>query len=181
MNLTVYERRRLTVLAVVTTLVLLVFFTVGNGSGDSAATPDTGVAVPSSIGTTTTSTPLENAGAVGPLADDASKPVNLDGPLAQAPSGDVAIAYPGPGEMNRVNARASYMRYPDYNSAICYAVAAPLGSPLTITNLNNGKTVRCTNVFALVLPAGVDVIVHTPLFLQMANLVDAPLPVTVSW
>ena len=180
MNLTVYERRRMTVLAVVTTLVLLVFFSVGNGSDDSAATPDTGIAVPSSIGTTT-STPLENAGAVGPLADDASKPVNLDGPLAQAPSGDVAIAYPGPGEMNRVNARASYMRYPDYNSAICYAVAAPLGSPLTITNLNNGKTVRCTNVFALVLPAGVDVIVHTPLFLQMANLVDAPLPVTVSW
>jgi hypothetical protein len=181
MNLTLYERRRLAVLAVVTSFLVVIFFAVGNGSSNNVITEGTDIATPSSIGTTTTSTPLSNANAVGPLADDASKPVNLDGPLAQQPTGDPAIAYPGPGEMNRVNARASYMRYPDYNSAICYSAAAPLGSALIITNLNNGKSIACTNVFAIVLPAGIDVIVHTPLFLQIANLVDAPLPVTVSW
>ena len=174
--MTVYERRRIAVLAVVTTLIALVFVSArGSSNNDSVYTAAT------TIQTTTTSTPLQAAGAVGPLADDSSKPVNLDGPLAQQPTGTAPIAYPGPGEMNRVNARASYVRFPDYNSAICYASTAPLGVELTIVNLNNGRSIRCSNVFAVTLPSGADVVIHTPLYLQMANLVDAPLPVTVSW
>ena len=174
--MTVYERRRIAVLAVVTTLIALVFVSArGSSNNDSVDTSAT------TIQTTTTSTPLQDAGAVGPLADDSSKPVNLDGPLAQQPTGTAPIAYPGPGEMNRVNARASYVRFPDYNSAICYASTAPLGVELTIVNLNNGRSIRCSNVFAVTLPSGADVVIHTPLYLQMANLVDAPLPVTVSW
>ena len=147
--------------------------------GGGTEAPDT--VAPTTIAVTTTSTPLENAQAVGPLADDSSKPINLDGPLAQQPTGSAPIAYPGPGEMNRVSAKASYVRFPDYNSAICYASVAPLGLELTIVNLNNGRSLRCTNVFAVTLPSGVDVVIHTPLYLQIANLVDAPLPVTVSW
>lgn len=173
----VYERRRIAVLAVLTTVVALVFAAAG-GSSNSQST-DT--AAPTTIETTTTSTPLDNAAAVGPLADDSSKPVNLDGPLAQQPTGTAPIAYPGPGEMNRVAGKASYVRFPDYNSAICYASVAPLGIEVTIVNLNNGRSLRCTNVFAVTLPSGADVVIHTPLYLQIANLVDAPLPVTVSW
>ncbi len=178
MALNVYERRRIAVLAVLTTIVALVVAAVG-GSGGGTEAPDT--VAPTTIAVTTTSTPLENAQAVGPLADDSSKPINLDGPLAQQPTGSAPIAYPGPGEMNRVSAKASYVRFPDYNSAICYASVAPLGLELTIVNLNNGRSLRCTNVFAVTLPSGVDVVIHTPLYLQIANLVDAPLPVTVSW
>jgi hypothetical protein len=173
---TVYERRRIAVLAVVTSLIAIAFAASGGSSGS-----DTADTAPTTIESTTTSTPLENAGAVGPLADDSSKPVNLDGPLSQQPTGTAPIAYPGPGEMNRVNAKASYVRFPDYNSAICYASVAPLGVEVTIVNLNNGRSIRCTNVFAVTLPSGADVVIHTPLYLQMANLVDAPLPVTVSW
>jgi hypothetical protein len=173
---TVYERRRIAVLAVVTSLIAIAFAASGGSSGS-----DTADSAPTTIESTTTSTPLENAGAVGPLADDSSKPVNLDGPLSQQPTGTAPIAYPGPGEMNRVNAKASYVRFPDYNSAICYASVAPLGVEVTIVNLNNGRSIRCTNVFAVTLPSGADVVIHTPLYLQMANLVDAPLPVTVSW
>lgn len=178
MALNVYERRRIAVLAVLTTIVALVVAAVG-GSGGGTEAPDT--VAPTTIAVTTTSTPLENAQAVGPLADDSSKPINLDGPLAQQPTGSAPIAYPGPGEMNRVSAKASYVRFPEYNSAICYASVAPLGLELTIVNLNNGRSLRCTNVFAVTLPSGVDVVIHTPLYLQIANLVDAPLPVTVSW
>lgn len=174
--MTVYERRRIAVLAVVTSLIAIAFAASGGSSGS-----DTADSAPTTIESTTTSTPLENAGAVGPLADDSSKPVNLDGPLSQQPTGTAPIAYPGPGEMNRVNAKASYVRFPDYNSAICYASVAPLGVEVTIVNLNNGRSIRCTNVFAVTLPSGADVVIHTPLYLQMANLVDAPLPVTVSW
>jgi hypothetical protein len=177
MTMTVHERRRIAVLAVVTTFIALVFASVG-GSSDSRTTDS---AAPTTIESTTTSTPLDNASAVGPLADDSSKPVNLDGPLAQQPTGTAPIAYPGPGEMNRVNGKASYVRFPDYNSAICYASVAPLGAEVTIVNLNNGRSLRCTNVFAVTLPSGADVVIHTPLYLQIANLVDAPLPVTVSW
>ncbi|MFM2115284.1 MAG: hypothetical protein RI908_1025 [Actinomycetota bacterium] len=177
MATTVYERRRIAVLAVVTTIIALIFATSG-GSSDSQGD---GTAASSTVETTTTSTPLDNAAAVGPLADDSSKPVNLDGPLAQQPTGTAPIAYPGPGEMNRVTGKASYVRFPDYNSAICYASVAPLGVEVTIVNLNNGRSLRCTNVFAVTLPSGADVVIHTPLYLQIANLVDAPLPVTVSW
>lgn len=177
MTMSVYERRRVAVLAVVTTFILLIVLAVNGSSksgGDASGASTT-------IESTTTSTPLQNADAVGPLADDSSKPINLDGPLAQQPTGSAPIAYPGPGDMNRVNAKASYVRFPDYNSAICYASVAPLGAELTIVNLNNGRSINCTNVFAVMLPSGADVVIHTPLFLQIANLVDAPLPVTVSW
>ena len=175
--MTVYERRRIAVLAVFT-LMLAPVFAVFAGS-DNPQSADT--STPTTIESTTTSAPLDNAAAVGPLADDASKPVNLDGPLAQQPTGTAPIAYPGPGEMNRVAGKASYVRFPDYNSAICYASVAPLGVEVTIVNLNNGRSLRCTNVFAVTLPSGADVVIHTPLYLQIANLVDAPLPVTVSW
>ena len=177
MSLTLYERRRVAVLAVVTTLLALVFATAGGSSDSQTADNSTST----TVAVTTTSTPLDNAAAVGPLADDSSKPVNLDGPLAQQPTGTAPIAYPGPGEMNRVAGKASYVRFPDYNSAICYASVAPLGVEVTIVNLNNGRSLRCTNVFAVTLPSGADVVIHTPLYLQIANLVDAPLPVTVSW
>ena len=177
MTMTVYERRRIAVLAILTTFVAVVFAAAG-GSSNSG---DAETSAPTTIETTTTSTPLDNADSVGPLADDSSKPVNLDGPLTQQPTGTAPIAYPGPGEMNRVNAKASYVRFPDYNSAICYASTAPLGAEVTIVNLNNGRSIRCTNVFAVTLPSDADVVIHTPLYLQMANLVDAPLPVTVSW
>ena len=80
MALNVYERRRIAVLAVLTTIVALVVAAVG-GSGGGTEAPDT--VAPTTIAVTTTSTPLENAQAVGPLADDSSKPINLDGPLAQ--------------------------------------------------------------------------------------------------
>ena len=180
MSLTLYERRRVAVLAVVTTLLVLVV-TAFNGSSKSTDGASNDAMQTTTVEPTTTSTPLQNADAVGPLADDSSKPINLDGPLAQQPTGSAPIAYPGPGDMNRVNAKASYVRFPDYNSAICYASVAPLGSELTIVNLNNGRSITCTNVFAVMLPSGADVVIHTPLFLQIANLVDAPLPVTVSW
>ena len=180
MSMNVYERRRVAVLAVVTTLAVLLV-TAFNGNSKSS-NPNADVEMQTTtIEPTTTSTPLQNADAVGPLADDSSKPINLDGPLAQQPTGSAPIAYPGPGEMNRVNAKASYVRFPDYNSAICYASVAPLGAELTIVNLNNGRSINCTNVFAVMLPSGADVVIHTPLYLQIANLVDAPLPVTVSW
>ena len=178
MTMTVYERRRIAVLAVVSTFILMLVLAV-NGSSSKSSNGDADVTT--TLESTTTSTPLQNADAVGPLADDSSKPINLDGPLAQQPNGSAPIAYPGPGDMNRVNAKASYVRFPDYNSAICYASVAPLGAELTIVNLNNGRSITCTNVFAVMLPSGADVVIHTPLFLQIANLVDAPLPVTVSW
>ncbi len=177
MTMTVYERRRIAVLAVLTIVIALTFAAVGGSTGSQ--TTDT--VAPTTIESTTTSTPLDNAAAVGPLADDSSKPVNLDGPIAQQPNGTAPIAYPGPGEMNRVNGKASYVRFPDYNSAICYASMAPLGVEVTIVNLNNGRSLGCTNVFVVTLPSGADVVIHTPLYLQIANLVDAPLPVTVSW
>jgi len=176
MNLSLYERRRLVVLGVITTFVLFVIVTIGGSR--SAGNISTASTMASA---TTTSSPLLSSNAIGPLAEDASKPVNLDGPLTQQPTGSAAIAYPSPGEMKRINARASYRQFPSYNSTICYSSAAPLGAELTVVNLNNGKSIRCDNVFAIVLPAGIELILHTPLFLQIANLVDAPLPVTVSW
>ncbi|MFM9123503.1 MAG: hypothetical protein ACKOQX_11730, partial [Actinomycetota bacterium] len=64
---------------------------------------------------------------------------------------------------------------------VCYMPQAPLGLKVTVQNMDNGRITTCTNVFRAMMPAGATMILHTKVFESLANLVDAPIPVTVSW
>ena len=63
---------------------------------------------------------------------------------------------------------------------MCQVKDAPFGSRVTVTNLDNSRSMTCT---ASVSPAGIldSVVVHVDAFLSIADLADAPVPVEISW
>jgi hypothetical protein len=63
---------------------------------------------------------------------------------------------------------------------VCQVKDAPFGSKVTVTNLDNSRSTTCT---ASISPAGIldSVVMHTDAFLVIADLVDAPVPVVISW
>ncbi len=162
MALSVYERRRATVLAVVTVVVLGLVW--GNRGGDSATTAE-------AIATTTTSVLVDES-----IPD----PVILGGPTPLAPSGSAAIAYPAVNP-NEETGLATFSNLGYTQTPVCYSTVVPAGASVTVTNVNNGRTVKCTSVYSLLVPAGMDIMLHSSLFTKIANLIDAPIPVKISW
>ena len=86
---------------------------------------------------------------------------------------------PGPNEQL---AQASFHRYLGIVGTTCTAPLAPDGVILTITNVNNGLQVSCTNsATSVAVPGGADLVIDTALFVRFADLNDAPITVRVSW
>jgi len=161
MALSVYERRRATVLAVVTVVVLGIAW--GNRSDGEATTTE-------SVVTTTTA-----------LVDESiPDPVILGGPAPIAPSGSAAIAYPAVNPNERTGV-ATFSNLGYTQTAVCYSTVVPAGATVTVTNVNNGRTVKCTSVYSLLVPSGIDIMLHSSVFTKIANLIDAPIPVKISW
>jgi len=52
---------------------------------------------------------------------------------------------------------------------------------ITVTNLNNGRQVKCNNVSIEALRDGSVILIHTDVFLDLADLVDAPIPVEINF
>jgi hypothetical protein len=161
MALSVYERRRATVLAVITVVVLGIAW--GNRSDGEATTTQ-------SVVTTTTA-----------LIDESiPDPVILGGPAPIAPSGSAAIAYPAVNPNERTGV-ATFSNLGYTQTAVCYSTVVPAGATVTVTNVNNGRTVKCTSVYSLLVPSGMDIMLHSSVFTKIANLIDAPIPVKISW
>jgi hypothetical protein len=57
----------------------------------------------------------------------------------------------------------------------------PAGAIVTVTNVNNGRTVKCTSVYSLLVPPGMTIMLHNSVFTDIADLNDAPLPVKITW
>ena len=162
MSLSVYERRRLVILGALT-LIVLPF--VWPDSGGESTTPTT----------ITTTTAAPEIGGV-----EIPSPVYLGGPAPIAPSGTAAIAYPqviG----NTVTGLASYVTSGYAEQPICSAIDAPNGITITVTNINNGRKITCTNIFSLLVPNGISVVMYITVFQKLADVVDAPIPVKITW
>ena len=67
------------------------------------------------------------------------------------------------------------------SDAPCGSTLAPFGARIVVTNTDNGFKVACTNSSTKPLPAGVVVVLDTDVFLQLADLGDAPIHVQISW
>ena len=106
--------------------------------------------------------------------------VILGGPAPLAPTGSAVIAYPAD-TGNSIDGRASFSNLGYTQTPICYSIEAPIGRVVTVTNINNGRSITCTNVFSLLVPNGVTVILHTSVFIKLADLIDSPIPVKISW
>lgn len=162
MFLSLYERRRLLALGVLTLIVLPIIWP---RSGDSSLAETTPV---------TTSTTV--------LAGDSEipAPVFLGGPAPISPAGSAAIAYPQ--ELGQsITGTATYSNLGYTENPVCFSIDAPLGIVITVTNSNNGRKVTCTNVFSLLVPVGISVVLHTTVFEKLADVVDSPIPVKITW
>ena len=133
---------------------------------------DSSEAVTTTVTVATTVPPIDET--------EIPSPVILGGPAPLAPTGSAAIAYPA-AQTNVITGTAAYSSLGYTETAVCYSIEAPIGRIVTVTNINNGRSITCTNVFSLLVPNGVTVIMHTTVFNKLADLIDSPIPVKISW
>ena len=166
MFLSVADRRRITLVALLTlvTVPAVVFFTRGEPQADVATVAAAGVELGTVI-TTTTESPA---------------PVFLEGPAGIAPTGTAVIAYPS-AENIGVTGLATFSSLNGAPNTVCNAPIAPYGAMLVVKNLNNGRSIACSNVMMPSTPANVSIVLHTRLFVELSDLVNAPIPVSINW
>jgi type II secretory pathway pseudopilin PulG len=164
--LSTFERRRIVLAAIVTVLVLPLLML----NNDESKTAEVAV---------TTTTQVDSS--LNQDSEDGSlEPIILGGPSPIVQDGSAQIAYPA-SSLTGSQAIASFSNFDNAPDIVCYCPEAPLGISISVQNLNNGRTTTCTNVFRTSLPTGATMLLHTKVFESLANLVDAPIPVTVSW
>ncbi len=171
MLLTTFQRRRIIVLTVFTIILVPILRSCnGNDSSEPASTP-------------TTIDPAYNtiAPSSGVVSDEESPaPIILGGPGPIVQDGSAQIAYPS-ADTRGLQLIASFSNFDNAPDVVCFVPVAPFGISLTIKNINNGRTTKCTNVYREIMPAGATALLHTKVFERISNLVDAPIPVNVSW
>ena len=161
------DRNRLTV-AVVATVVLASVGFMASGRAQDAA-PDSTVATTTSLDT-------------GLSTDNtADAPANLDGPVSKDPNGSGQVAYPSENDGQMARGTATFKRLPNDARTGCTTSLAPLGATVTVRNLNNGHKTTCTNINLGIGTGSADIILHTTLFAAIAELMDAPIPVELTW
>ena len=184
MELVLADRRRL-VFATIVTIVALptLWLTSRDEASDGGLNPVAAavngrpLAEAARGGTTSTSTSPPPA-----TADD--EPVFMAGPTA-LPVPEPAVASPVlSGE--QASGRATFRRWDgatvtQVRAHPCQTFLTPPGTRLTVTNVNNGRSVRCVNVTAEVPPQNAIIVLHTEALLAIGELADAPLPVRVTW
>ena len=162
MPLSVFERRRIVVLSIVSMLAFVVVRSTTGGSDDSA------------VETTTTFT------TVPPIVEDSVPvPVILGGPAALPPSGTAAIAQPAT-SANEYTGTATFTVLGYTERAVCYSTTVPQGQNLVVTNINNGQSIKCLSVYSTLVPPGITIVLHQSVFVKLSDLIDAPIPVKVT-
>jgi len=162
--LTFAERRRL-VLAVVVTLVALAALSLGGGSSD----PGTNATVAPST--------AADAGSTRP-ADPAFLPTVESLPAPEI----ITVNVPAPPQGTVLRGQANFIRWPrTMGLSPCATPHALIGSEIRVTNLNNGRSIVCDNVSVESLRDGSVIIIHTDVFLELADPVDSPISVEIEF
>jgi hypothetical protein len=165
--LTFTERRRLVLAAVITLIAVPALLLSGNDSSSSADTTST----------------LAPAISVEPDDSEPAEPAFLpENNGSQAPE-IITVNVPAPPTGSNVNGDASFIRWRGDLLGLrpCATPHALIGAVITVKNLNNGRSLECNNVSIQALPGGNIILVHTEVFLEIADLIDAPIPVQISF
>jgi hypothetical protein len=165
--LTFAERRRLVVAAAITLIAVPALLLSGNDSS-------------SSINTTSTA---PTAVSVAPNDSEPAEPAFLpENNGSQAPE-IITVNVPAPPSGSNVKGTASFIRWRGDLLGLrpCATPHALIGAIITVTNLNNGRSLECNNVSIQALPGGHIILIHTDVFLDIADLIDAPMPVQISF
>lgn len=171
------QRRRLAVAITVTVIAVLVSLASGGDSGGDSQNSNT-PGVPGALGTLGPDGGAGGDAGSSTPADPAFLPSNND---AAAPD-IVTVNVPAPPTGTVITGNASFIRWPQtLGLAPCATPHALIGAKITVTNLNNLRSVVCDNVSIESLGGGNTIIIHTDVFLEIADLVDAPIPVEIQF
>ena len=108
-------------------------------------------------------------------------PIFIDGPTTPPKPAVIQIVVPAVNPGASLEGRASYSRLVGIVGNTCSAPGAPAGALITVTNRDNGRVVACTNVVGTVPPPEIVILLSSTLFGQIGELVDAPIPVRLTW
>ena len=147
-----------------------------DGAASTSATTAPGKAPAVSSRAVTTIAPTSST-------DDAAN--FLVGSPTTPPAGtSITIAVPAPDSATTKTGTASYKRWPAGSAKApnpCATWFLNVGTNVTVTNLDNGHTVTCTIVERTGTDKTLAIVLDTPLFTQLADVVQAPIPVRISW
>jgi len=166
----VHERRRV-VLATAFTLVALPAIWLFDRDDPAASSSVAAAGIP---GPEVTEAPAE-------MTVETEVPIFLDNTVVVVAPAVIDVALPDAPGANEITGTASYKRFDPTIDKKCSAPQAPSGVLLTITNIDNGLSITCRTTNGVSVPYGVAVTIDTDLFVKIADLVDAPVPVRISW
>lgn len=177
------DRRRLTAATLITVAALPALWLMQRDSkapgsaGVAAANPNGGIVISGGDDASDTAATIE-------VTSTSTSTTVASGGLALVPDG-TAAATPATAadSTQQLTGDATYRRLNGYGvSNACSAPGAPLNYTITVRSLNTGRETTCANVLPYQqLGAGLIIIVNTDTFLEIADTVDAPLPVEISW
>lgn len=169
-----FDRRRFALAALITISVLAMLWVFGgdsNGGEDASSTTCVGCPIEDLSGNSAPST----------TEYEPFPPLFVGGDDDDTPVDPVSIATAPPPNDNEILTTTQFLRYADTTVRRCSTMLAPEGALLTVLNVDNGQSVTCTNTQGIDVPAGVGMVMHTDVYALIGDLVDAPLPVRVSW
>jgi len=147
-------------------------FTRGDGSSSSTIAA-AGVPQPNANGNTSTSDTINVFGS--------DTPIFIDGPSTPPKPAVIQIVVPQVDPSTFKDGDAVYQSVVGNQPDSCDAPNAPFNATLTITNRNNGRAITCVNRAPTGLTPGIELVLPTPLFTQIGQIVDSPIPVRISW
>ncbi len=166
------DRRRIRVAALITVSVLALFWVFSGSSSNDSSSATTCAGCPDSAGNSAPSTTEYRP----------HPPLFLGGENNDAtPPDPVSIATAPEPKANEFLTTTQFIRYSDVTVRRCSTMLAPEGALLTVFNVDNGQSTTCTNTQGIDVPVGVGMVIHTDVFAEIGDLVDAPLSVRVSW
>jgi hypothetical protein len=166
------DRRRTYLLAMLTLIAVPVIYFVSQADGDDpveSTDPAVSAEAAEAPNSSSNRPPLE------PPADE---PIFLDGPPSDLSPGVAEIAVPKRPDPPPLELTGSY-RSSVAGVRTCLVREVRSGLSVTITNLDNGRSITCVTAFG---PEGqvADVVMHTTTFSLLADLTDAPIPVELA-
>lgn len=169
------DRRRLTLATVITLVALPALWLMQR---DDTA--------PGSPGLAAAGAPSLAADTDDSVDTEPPAPAYLEGPASsvdEAPDSSLVIATSADDVTNRLTGTAGFRRFDPalFAPGSCSVHGAPLGVRVTVRNVDNDRTIDCLNMSTTRGDDGEVAVLDRASFLQIADLVDAPLPVEITW
>lgn len=177
------QRRRVAVAAAITAIAVPAVLLLDRGGSDDPA-PVVGTVVGSVVadgdpGVAAVDDPArEQAQATDPMGT--SSAAFLDGTVPTQVDDPATIAIPRLPDAVEGDATFSRSINNPQSCQVNPIVGAPFGAAVTVTNLDNSRSVQCINNVGGAEPDA-SIVLHADAFLQIGDLTDAPVPVQLTW